>query len=142
MKIRTGLVSNSSYSSFVIRGTKVKTEDVMRIFGISKEDISKFYKEPFEEIKGTDIDSCIAWEMEQLSVLDTKNLEAQTIKSFFDGKESGEIIIGEDLDCGNDGVVYEIPESNDQDIIKRLAEVGIQVTELRTYIQYVSNDNY
>lgn len=136
MKIRNGFVSNSSSSSFVIRGLTIPTKELIEILDIKIEDST---------IDKCELDYYVAYESESIKVkeLSKDNLELQTIRSFFDGKESGEIIIGQHLGHGHDGEVCEIEEPNDTDIIDRLKKHKIPITKpLRTYMQYISNDNY
>jgi hypothetical protein len=124
MKIRNGFVSNSSSSSFVIRGIKITEEELQKI-GIpmkNKDDIwgIRNYLQTTYGIK----------------------MSVETTRYYFGGDPTGEFIIGKEIGELGDGVVSEIPDCNDGDIIEDLKKAGILVNKLSTFIQYVSNDNY
>ncbi|MCK9428937.1 MAG: hypothetical protein M0R17_02865 [Candidatus Omnitrophica bacterium] len=138
MKIRNGFVSNSSSSSFVIRGTKVNTDECIKLFNIDTSD-----EDCYNLNKPTDKDAFVQDRL--YSKLSKDGLEIETIRSYFDGEEAGEIIIGIDISNENDGldgVVVELDELDDNQIKEKLAKYNIHPKQLRTYIQYISNDNY
>ena len=119
MKIRNGFVSNSSSSSFIIRGIRIKKDAVAKAFGVDS-----FDKIPWNRNDGIVIE-------------DTRD--------YFDGEETDDCIVGIDLGDLEDGVVKEIPNTHDPDIIKKLNSIGIFApnhNSLSTFVQYISNDNY
>jgi hypothetical protein len=136
MKTRQGFVSNSSSSSFLIRGVKIPTKDLIRLFKIDLSTDTYNAKEP-----GTDQDSYIVYDAPELKTL-RKDLELQTIRCFFDGEEFGEIIIGQNIGTGEDGEVKELEEANDKEILDKLKKFGLKTNKLKFFLQYVSNDNY
>ena len=117
MKIRNGFVSNSSSSSFVIRGTKVNQEVLAKTWGA---EVNNLY---------------FAGSKRELQVRETRD--------FFDGEETDEVIVGVKLAELEDGCVLELPEgNNDVNIRMKLKENGILVDSLSTFVQFISNDNY
>lgn len=138
MKIRAGFVSNSSSSSFLCRGIKVPTEEFIKVMGI---DLSKMGNDYEDDQLG--IDQYVCYEAPECRKLENLELCTQTIRSFFDGTEAGEIIIGKSLSHGYDGEVAEVEEPDDEEIKGLLSQAGFSnAWELRTYMQYISNDNY
>ena len=119
MKIRNGFVSNSSSSSFVIRGVTVKLETL----GVESED-----------------------ELYKLISQKRSKIKYESNRYYFGGEQTGEIILGYDVLNPDDGTVSEISDSKlvekDALIKEELAKFGIEVKELSTFFQYVSNDNY
>jgi len=124
MKKRQGFVSNSSSSSFLLRGVKFKESDLNEILGT--------------EIKDD------AWEFGE--VLKTKGVKLDTESNcfYFDGEPTGEVLVGKSLPSPEDGEVAEISDGSEMDekIIKELAKIGITDIKFGTFFQYVSNDNY
>ena len=127
MKSRTGFVSNSSSSSFLLRGIKISEEELNKLLGTDIEDEGEAYWE-FGEVlhkKGVDLDT-------------------NETRYYFGGDPTHEILIGESLEDPDDGCVIEIKDNPeiDEKIRNELAKIGIKEPTLSTFFQYISNDNY
>jgi hypothetical protein len=124
MKIRNSFVSNSSSSSFVVRGI-MTTAEALQALGVP--------------IDGEDD----AWSIQKhLEKTHGIKMAVETTRYYFGGDPTGEFIIGKNIADLDDGCVTELPETDDTSIMKDLRKIGISVDKLSTFVQFVSNDNY
>jgi hypothetical protein len=135
MKQRLGFVSNSSSSSFVIRGVKTSEGEIV-------ENVKKAGLKVYDRFSDIPEEERGLYMYEGVS----ENLDIQSTRYFFGGDETDECVVGKSLSTFDDGEVVELPEGDqiDAEVVEELKTLGINVkpSELRTYIQYISNDNY
>ena len=133
MKTRTSLISNSSSSSFIIRGIKVNLKDFCNHINLSNYLIDEYRKHKIDGIT------------EVLREQFDCNLEVIPFKNYFDfGEGYKEAIVGlnskkkfEDGDVVEIGLTDEI----DNDVRKEFEKIKYNEGQLTNWIQYVSNDN-
>jgi len=134
MKIRNGFVSNSSSSSFIIRGMKISIDEAIKKLSISQEEIDECGEdeyELFELVSGK---------------FDGFNVEPDG--NYFGEQDYSTLIVGEDAGRLEDGDVVELKEytsEENQAILEKFEKLGFDVWgmgKLRTFVQMVSNDNY
>lgn len=131
MKIRAGFVSNSSSTSFVLRGTKLTTEEIIKVLNIPQDEIDEFEEDEYElyEFLG---EKLIGFSVE-------------VDGNYFGGKDYSTLVVGESIGSLEDGDVEELkeytPEEN-QKLIEKFEALGFKDVKLKTYVQMVSNDNY
>ena len=130
MKIRSGFVSNSSSSSFIIRGMKISVDEAIKKLNIPQEEI----------------DECQEDEYELFELVGGKfgDFEIEPDGNYFGSQDYTSMIVGEDLGSLDDGEAVELkeytPEEN-QALLEKFEALGFTGT-LKTYVQMVSNDNY
>lgn len=139
MKIRTGFVSNSSSSSFVIRGVELPKTLVAERLGI-KVELNE------DEDKGDFLDALTEEIGIKLSSWKDYELTSEDTRDFFDGEVTSTIIVGCHLVHLEDGCATQLPEANDEKIIeviqKKLGLTAEEIGQLHTFVQYIGNDNY
>ncbi len=129
MKVRQGFVSNSSSSSFIVRGVVITDEEATAL-------LSKNGKEVTEDYDLRDA-------MDDLFPFTSVLVEYERCNDF-DGDEETGYIIGQSLGSLEDGSFVEIREfsqEEDEALLEMLSTFGI-FGVLETYVKMVSNDNY
>jgi len=128
MKIRAGFVSNSSSSSFIIRGIKISRSDALDL--IRPEGLNNDFNDYY-----------ILGQIEKLA----KGLSCRPDICCFDcdTKKATKFIVGMALGRLEDGVFVELPEPNDTAIGALIQRLGLSINKrFKTYVQMVSNDNF
>lgn len=152
MKIRTGFVSNSSSSSFVIRGFEISTKKLAQ--AISEKDPEgwdKTLKESREwqqkigkkESLQDLFDAMMSYNFKDMKKSD--KLQVESMVDFFGDSDRTptKLIVGVELVDLEDGQITKLPTPDDVkvlEVIERLT--GLKPEKLETYIQFISNDNY
>lgn len=131
MKIRAGFVSNSSSSSFILRGMKLTTDEIVKTLNISEEELQ-------------DIDQEEEYEMYEFLESKLKDFDIHCDGNYFGEQDYTTLVVGESIGSLEDGDVTELPDRTKEDDEKLLAKFeALGFTgKLKTYIQMVSNDNY
>jgi hypothetical protein len=130
MKIRTGFVSNSSSSSFIIRGSKLATDEIIKTLGISQKEI--------ENLEEYDLFDFLESKL-------SNDFDVEIDGNYFDGRDYGTLVVGKSIGSLEDGEVMEMPESTpqeDKDLLDKFEALGFKNKVLKTYVQMISNDNY
>ena len=131
MKVRNGFVSNSSSSSFIIRGMKLTTDEIIKTLNIPQSEIDELQEDEYElmELLGSKFDG----------------FSVEPDGNFFGGQDYETLVIGEYVGDLDDGEVMELQEFTPEDDAKILAKfeaLGFTDKSLRTYVQMISNDNF
>jgi hypothetical protein len=131
MKIRNGFVSNSSSSSFVLRGAKFNVSEILEALNMSKDELVEFDDDKYEIFE---------FFQDQL-----KDFCVEPTGNFFGEQDYDNLLVGDSIGHLPDGSVTELKEytkEENDDLIKRLEEFGFKTPKISTYAQMVSNDNY
>jgi len=155
MKVRQGFVSNSSSSSFILRGMKFTTKELIAALKISQEEVNECGEEyeimelidsklsgpgkygNLEEFRAK-VENGVTLEEEKL------HLDLHETGNFFGSSDYDNLIVGKYMGDFEDGEVTEIGGNEgwiDEYVTRQLAKIGLSGT-MKTYVQMVSNDNY
>lgn len=132
MKIREGFVSNSSSSSFILRGIKLKSEDIIKTLKITPEELE-------------DVDQDEEYEVFEFLSERLEDFDIEVDGNYFGGKDYSTLIVGKSIGSLDDGEVEELTELTEEEnkaLVDKFEALGFTDINLKTYIQMVSNDNY
>jgi hypothetical protein len=142
MKIRQGFISNSSSSSFILRGSIFTRDEIIDALNIrdkveemkEKDEIEKWYDSEYDIV-------------EYIQKILPKELKIEPTGNLFEDSLSFDnIYLGKSVGRLEDGGTIEIKdptEEKDKEIFDLYEKIGLNKPEkLHTYVQMISNDNY
>lgn len=135
MKTRQGFVSNSSSSSFIIRGMELTADKIIEVLNIKEELDNEFEGSQFEDIDNYDLFDFLSSKFEGFNVEPGGN--------YFGSRDYRTLIIGSNIGTLYDGEAFEIEDDSERDaeLLTKFRTLGFD-GKLKTYVEMISNDNY